>query len=105
MTLPFREIHHNLLNINPADFHRLKHSKKCFEKDYTVFMEDLFAEEIFRPDTKNSSWYIPHYGEYEKNKIRVVLDCSAKYKGKSLNNHLLQGPDLINILISVLCMF
>ena len=52
-------------------------------------------------------WYIPHHGVYhpKKNKIRVVFDCSAKFKGSSLNDHLLSGPDLTNNVIGVLCRF
>ena len=38
-------------------------------------------------------------------KIRVVFDCTATYQGVSLNNQLLQGPDLTNTLIGVLTMF
>ncbi|CAB4018402.1 Hypothetical predicted protein, partial [Paramuricea clavata] len=39
------------------------------------------------------------------NKIRVVFDCSVNYKGESLNDYLLQGPDLTNQLVGVLCRF
>ncbi|XP_046551822.1 uncharacterized protein LOC124261551 [Haliotis rubra] len=39
------------------------------------------------------------------NKIRVVFDCSAKYGGLSINDVLLQGPDLANSLIGVLARF
>ena len=52
--------------------------------------------------------YIPHHGVYhpkKPDKLRVVFDCSAKYKGQSLNDHLLQGPNLTNTLIGVLCRF
>ena len=35
----------------------------------------------------------------------VVFDCSAKYKGTSLNDHLLTGPNLTNGLTAVLCRF
>lgn len=53
-------------------------------------------------------WYIPHHGVYHEKKpgkIRVVFDCSARHEGISLNDTLLQGPDMINSLIGVLCRF
>ena len=52
--------------------------------------------------------YVPHHGVYHSRKpgqIRVVFDCSAQYKGTSLNKNLLQGPDLTNNLMGVLCRF
>ena len=45
------------------------------------------------------------YHPKKTNKIRVVFDCSAKYHEMSLNQHLLNGPDLINGLIGILCRF
>ena len=54
------------------------------------------------------TWFIPHHGVYHPHKpgkIRVVFDCSAKYKGKSLNDLLLKGPDLTNSLLGVLTRF
>lgn len=34
-----------------------------------------------------------------------MFDCSAKYQGVSLNDHLLTGPELTNTLVGVLCQF
>jgi len=37
--------------------------------------------------------------------LRVLFDCGAKYQGTSLNNQLLQGPNLTSSLIGVLLRF
>lgn len=53
-------------------------------------------------------WYLPHHGIYHPkklDKIRVVFDCSAKFDGVSLNNELLQGPNLANNLLGVVIHF
>ncbi len=54
-----------------------------------------------------AAWYIPHHGVYhpQKKKLCVVFDCAATYQGVSLNQRLLQGPDLTNTLIGVLTHF
>ena len=41
----------------------------------------------------------------QKKKLRVVFDCAAKYNNVSLNDVLLQGPNLTNGLIDVLFRF
>lgn len=51
-------------------------------------------------------WYKPHNGVYhpkKPNKICVLFDCAAEFRGESLNKNLLQGPDLTNTLSGVLC--
>ena len=55
---------------------------------------------------EGSAWHIPHHGvyhPYKPGKIRVVLDCSAKFRG--INSMLHKGPDLTNSLIGVLIRF
>ena len=52
----------------------------------------------------NSGWYLPHHPAIhpqKPDKVRIVLDCAAKFAGTSLNDQLLQGPDLNNSLIGV----
>ena len=52
--------------------------------------------------------YVPHTGVYhpqKPDKIRVVFDFSAQYGGISLNDYLLQGPDMMNGLLGILCRF
>ena len=48
-----------------------------------------------------------HHGVYHprKGKLQVVFDCGAEFKGTSLNEQLLQGPNLTSSLIGVLLRF
>ncbi|XP_068707655.1 uncharacterized protein [Montipora foliosa] len=97
---------------------RLEHLKRKFIKDrkykedYIKFVNEILsrgdAEEAPSvPPENQESWYIPHHGVYhpKKQKIRVVFDCSARFKGSSFNDQLLSGPDLTNNLLGVLCRF
>ena len=63
--------------------------------------------EIGSKSTQGNTWYLPHHGVYQeiKQKMRIVFDCSASYRGYTLNNELLQGPDLTNQLVGVLLRF
>lgn len=88
---------------------RLEIDRK-YKEDYVTFMEKMLkngqAEKA--PKQYERAWYIPHHGVYhpkKPEKLRVVFDCSAEFQGHSLNRHLLQGPDLTNSLIGVLCRF
>ena len=76
--------------------------KKTIDKGYA---EKVPEDELERKDGRK--WYIPHHGVFhpQKKKIRVVYDCAASYKGHSLNENLLQGPDLTNSLVGVLTRF
>lgn len=59
-----------------------------------------YAEEVHNEGREGEKWYIPHHSK-KPGKLCVISDCSAKYKGTSLNNHLLSGPDLTYNLIGV----
>lgn len=92
---------------------RFRKNPKLFT-DYQTFMKDVVTECAERVPKDRLGVhdgrvnYIPHTGVYhpkKPDKIRVVFDCSARFEGVSLNDHLLQGPDLMNRLIGVLCRF
>ncbi|KAK3726566.1 hypothetical protein QZH41_001952, partial [Actinostola sp. cb2023] len=121
MPLPFREEIPNLPNNKALASHRLKKLQQRMAHDdkyysmYKAAMDEViekgYAEKI--PESKKVTedgkvWYIPHHGVFhpkKPEKLRVVYDCSARYKGESLNEHLLAGPDLTNNLVGVLCRF
>lgn len=109
MPLPFKE-RPVLPDNHSMALTRLEHLKRKFlkdsrYKDYVKFMNEVLsrgdAGEAPMLAQQGVKWYIPHHGVYhpKKNKIRVVFDCSARFKGTSLNDHLLSGPDLTNSLV------
>ena len=54
------------------------------------------------------TWYLPHHPivhPQKPQKPRIVFDCAAKYEDVSLNDRLLQGPDVTNTLVAVLSRF
>ena len=86
-----------------------------YRNDYVAFINEIInkgyaekvSQEILKTDP-GKAWYIPQHGVYhpkKPDKIRVVFDCSAKFAGTSLNDQLLQGPDLTNSLVGVLTRF
>nr|XP_046214589.1 uncharacterized protein LOC124041258 isoform X1 [Oncorhynchus gorbuscha] len=118
MPLPFKEERPNLPNNKTCAVHRLKclerrlRRDKQYYKDYTAFMEETIAcgdaEKVSKEEiNKHPAWYIPHHGVYhpqKPGKIRVVFDCSAKFRETSLNDHL-TGSEVTNTLLGVLCRF
>ena len=119
MKLLFREDYPTAMTNNKAAvLKRLEHLKNRLSKnpkyhaDYTKFMNDILqnqvAEAVSRELKNSPCWYLPHHGVYhpkKPNKIRVVFDCSVVHKGSSLNKSLLQGPDMMNNLVGILCRF
>ena len=102
----------------PQAYSRLMRLKSRFKRDhqyfsdYKQFMDHMLENCAERINDKNQEKsgkvnYVPNHGVYHKKpgKIRVVFDCSALYEGTSLNQKLLQGPDLTNNLLGVLCRF
>ncbi|KAL7849158.1 hypothetical protein SRHO_G00207810 [Serrasalmus rhombeus] len=119
MPVPFKDDRPNLPDNKVCAIHRLKCLERKlrrieqYNKDYKAFMNETIirgdAERVAEEDIHNGPvWYIPHHGVYHPQKpgrIRVVFDCSAKFQGTSLNDHLLTGPELTNTLVGVLLRF
>ena len=117
--LPWKNHPPHLENNRPQAETRLQLLKKRLQKDailhekYTDFMADLLQKSYARKVTteeqlQREKWYLPHHPVFhpqKPGKVRVVFDCSAKYRGSSLNDQLLQGPDLTNTLVGVLTRF
>ena len=118
--LPLRDSSVPFPNNRPLALQRMKSLEKkfrasdIFKKKYVSFVDDLFVkghasevsvDEVHRDD--GFLWYLPHHGVIHprKNKLRVVLDASARFAGVSLNDKLLPGPDLSSSWIGVLVRF
>ena len=66
----------------------------------------MTEEEALRRSQR--TWYLPHHVVFhpqKQGKIRVVFDAASLHDGVSLNNQLLQGPDLTNNLLGILLRF
>ncbi|KAK6191249.1 hypothetical protein SNE40_002985 [Patella caerulea] len=103
INLPFRNHEDKLPNNYKQALVRLGGLKRKFERNpqfhnqYIKFMNEMMEEgytemvpdkDLGRDDGR--VWYIPHHGVFKKeDKIRIVYDCSAKYRGVALNDLLL----------------
>ncbi|XP_013419027.1 uncharacterized protein LOC106179805 [Lingula anatina] len=120
VSIPFRKRPPTLSNNLQIAQQRLGNLQKKLTKDpvlkqnYCCYMKDLlecgYAEKTPFSTEQNDmpTWYLPHHSVInprKPEKTRVVFDCSAKYKGTSLNEQVYQGPDLTNSLLGVLLRF
>ncbi|XP_078357279.1 uncharacterized protein LOC144642164 [Oculina patagonica] len=120
MALPWKFYPPRLQNNRTLAERRLLQLKRRLLKEplvhqkYKAFMDDLLSKDYARkvncqyPGPLGTHWYLPHHPVFspqKPDKVRVVFDCSAKYCNTSLNDQLLQGPDLTNSLVGVLSRF
>lgn len=116
--LPFRHPRRKLPNNREyaekrfASLERNLQKKPEMKRHFFEFMQRLFdnhhAELALPLEEEKEKWYLPIFGVYhpqKPNQIRVVFDSSAQFDGISLNDVLLQGPDLNNSLLGVLMRF
>lgn len=121
VALPWRPGSPHLTNNKPMAEQRLQLLKKRLLKDedllakYQTTMQEYIVKGHARKVPKEELnlkeqpvWCLPHHPvthPLKPVKVRVVFDCAAKYCGTSLNQQLLQGPDLTNPLVGVLIRF
>ncbi|XP_064638317.1 uncharacterized protein LOC135494330 [Lineus longissimus] len=116
--LPFKDENVRMPNNRPQAVQRMESLRRKFHKStdfherYKTFMNKLFDNDYARVAPEDDMqegkvWYLPHHGVFhpKKDKLRVVFDCAARYGGTSLNDQLLQGPNLTNSLTGVLLRF
>ncbi|XP_078495844.1 uncharacterized protein LOC144751858 [Ciona intestinalis] len=84
--------------------------KEKYVNQIQDYIDKNFAEVISNPEVESGKhlWYLPHHPVFhprKPDKVRIVFDCAAQYKGVSLNDAILQGPDLVNSIVGVLTRF
>ncbi|XP_026747153.1 uncharacterized protein LOC113508367 [Trichoplusia ni] len=81
--------------------------KEYYEMQIQTLIENGYTEKAPVTTTKGKTFYLPHFAVVHpvKRKPRIVFDTAAKYEGRSLNNALLAGPDLLQSLFGVLLRF
>ncbi|CAG9103784.1 unnamed protein product [Plutella xylostella] len=81
--------------------------KKKYEERMENMLKSGYAEPATTLPTQDRTWYLPHFAvcNPEKKKIRLVHDAAAKSHGRSLNDMLLTGPDLLQSLPGVVMRF
>ncbi|XP_041453667.1 uncharacterized protein LOC121406862 [Lytechinus variegatus] len=120
LSIPFKEDPPRLPDSRPMAESRLQSLGKRLAKDerlHTKYKEGIadllqqnFAEEVpdQEEDSNGPTWYLPHHPVFnpkKPDKTRIVFDCAAKSQGRSLNDAVMQGPDMTNKLLGVLLRF
>ena len=99
------------LNLLKKRLQKDEHLLDKYRETVNSYLDNNYARVV--PDgevtTNNErTWYLPHHPvvhPLKPDKVRVVFDCAARYQNTSLNDNLLQGPDLTNSLVAVLIRF
>ena len=119
LPIPFKSGTPNMPNNYMMALYRLQSLKKRldntgmyprYDSEVQNYLNKGFAEMVPHDEIElndGSVWFLPHHHVVNpiKDKVRVVFDCAAKYKGVSLNNTCYQGPNLLNPMLPILLRF
>ncbi|XP_072173110.1 uncharacterized protein [Diadema setosum] len=120
LPIPFRKGAEDLPNNIKVAENRLASLKRrlgrdnCLHDKYTEEMTALLTEGYAKeapnqdPEKDKAVWHLPHHPVFNPNKpekTRIVFYCASKCNGTSLNDVVLQGPDVTNNLLGVLLRF
>ena len=120
--MPFRTRPQDIPNNRTLAETRMKYLCRKLQKDDSVkaayvkcmegYIQNGYARKVCDAELMSDGHYgvsyVPHHAvtnPKKPGKVRVVFDCAAKYAGKSLNDHLYTGPDIVNSLLGVLFRF
>ena len=119
--LPFKQVESKLISNNRhmaatrlkslhEKLNKDKELKEAYSKIFENQLNEGIIEEVTKePTTLEQSYYMPHHGiqRLDKNttRLRVVFDASSKSKGKSLNEIVHAGPNLLSPLFDILIKF
>ena len=84
---------------------------KMYKSNIEDYLNKGYARILSTNEASNTTkrtWYLPHHGVIHPNKpgkVRICFDAASKFKGKSLNDYLITGPDLLNNLVGILIRF
>ena len=115
IALPWKSESAKLPNNRTVAERRLGHLKNRLARDPELhnkykdkmgeYLKNGYARKVPRKSLAPSpkTWYVPHHAT--GGKFRIVFDCAARFRGTSLNENLLQGPDHTSNLVGVLLRF
>ena len=86
--------------------------KQKYEETIKVALDNQYVRKLTEAELQQTKfemqWYVPHHpiiNPHNPEKVRRVCNATAKYKGESLNDKLLTGPDLLQNLVGIILRF
>ena len=106
-----RELAENRLVSLEKRLERTPVLEKRYKETISQHISKGYARKLSQNEIRNTSDvtnFISHHCVFnpkKPDKVRAVFDTGVKFKGVSLNDNLLKGPDLLNSLITILICF